>query len=561
MEMVSRTSAAASLSLWARWLMPSVADLIFVALLAVLAFTAVSMRLLGDAGIGWHIRTGQLILSTHSFPRVDPFSSSLGGQPWFAWEWLYDCIVGWLESVAGLNGVVASTALVIAFTFAWTFRLLLRRGVNLLWTLVLVLLATSAAMIHFLARPHVVSWLFTVLWFWVLESTEREPAGSWKLWLLPPLMLLWVNLHGGFLVAFVLLAIYAFGAAWQWFALDDDGDHFDRALQRIRASSRSRRLTLIALLSVAATFVNPYGFQLHVHIYRYLSNRFLMDHIDEFQSPDFHYVAQKCFAGLLLLALVGLSARPREKHRGITATYGLLLLFAVYSGLYASRNIPVSSLLLILVIGPWLSEAWPTNAIAEWIKARAGRQPAGATQSQPSTFLQRMAAIDGELRGHVWPCAAVLFVVWVAAQGGKLGATSMMDVHFNPKRFPVDAVDYIAAHHVPGPIVSTDSWGGYLIYRLYPQVPIVLDDRHDFYGEKFFQSYLKMVQVEPGWQDVLLQNHAASVVVPKNSALANILSETRGWRAIYTDDVAAVFLQDELQTGHLPPPMLQNPSH
>ncbi len=100
----------------------------------------------------------------------------MNGQPWFAWEWLYDLLVGWLETAAGLNGVVLFTALVIALVFAWTFRLLLRRGTNILVAVVLVLLAASAAMIHFLARPHVVSWLFTVAWFWILESSERVVA-------------------------------------------------------------------------------------------------------------------------------------------------------------------------------------------------------------------------------------------------------------------------------------------------------------------------------------------------------------------------------------------------
>src|SRR5271165_678461 len=147
---------------WARWVVPSVSDLFFAALLGVLVFTTVSMRLLGDAGIGWHIRTGQMILATHAIPRVDPFSATASsittGQPWFAWEWLYDVLVGWLDTAAGLNGVVLFTALVIATVFAWGVRLLLRTGTNVFVALVLVLLAASASMIHFLARPHVVSW-------------------------------------------------------------------------------------------------------------------------------------------------------------------------------------------------------------------------------------------------------------------------------------------------------------------------------------------------------------------------------------------------------------------
>jgi hypothetical protein len=547
MTIGSRTSAAGSHPAWVRWLVPSAGDVLFVALLSLLVLTPLAVRLLGDAGIGWHIRTGQLILATHEIPRADPFSpltsSAGGGQPWFAWEWLYDVVVGWLDSAAGLNGVVLFTVLMIAGLFAWTFRLLLRWGTNVLVALVLVLLAESGAMIHFLARPHVVSWVFTVAWFWILESAERRVVGSpfasspshsasprsWQLWLLPLLMVVWVNVHGGFLVGFVLLAIYWLGAVWEWFSLK--GDRFEILLQKIRAGRRAWALTFTGVVSAAATLVNPYGARLQVHIYRYLSNRFLMDHIDEFQSPNFHYVAQKCFAGLLLLSLVALAAKRREA----SASQSLVMLFAVYAGLYASRNIPVSSLLLILVIGPWLSEGMDRlrerQTLVRW------RRPAS-----PS-LLQRMKGIELSLSGHLWSVAAIVLAVWIAAEGGMLGARPLMDAHFDAKRFPVYAVDFLEKQDVQGPVVSPDYWGGYLIYRLYPRVRMVVDDRHDYYGEEFVKSYLKMMRVEPGWGDFLEQHQAHCLVVPKNSAVANILVETPGWQPIYSDDVAVVFVR------------------
>jgi hypothetical protein len=556
-------SAAKLHPAWVQWLVPSASDLIFVALLGLLVFTALSVRLLGDAGIGWHIRAGQLILDTHTIPRVDPFSATpsttTAGQPWFAWEWLYDVVVGWLDRAAGLNGVVLFTALIIAMVFSWTFRLLLRRGTNLLVALILVLLAASAAMIHFLARPHVVSWLFTVAWFWILEAAEQGRSGSdadssdfpsdvsaikaerSRLWLLPLLMLVWVNVHGGFLIGFVLLAIYWFSAAWQWSRLSEG--RFEDVLQKIRAGRRFRALTLTGILSAAATLVNPYGLELHIHIYRYLSNRFLMDHIDEFQSPNFHYVAQKCFAGLLLLTLVALTVKRRE----VGVSQGLVVLFAVYSGLYAARNIPVSSLLIILVIGPWLSDAM--RPLAERGVGIRWRGLASAP------FLRRMEAIELSLRGHLWPLAAVALTCWVAAHGGRLGPTPLMDAHFDAKRFPVAAVDYLEKQDVQGPLVSPDYWGGYLIYQLYPRVRMVVDDRHDFYGEEFLKSYLKMVHVEPGWEGFLEEHKARSVLVPRKSALANILAETSGWQAIYSDDVAVAFVQAPK------PQTLQNHSH
>ncbi len=542
MAMGSRSSDANRNPAWVRWLVPSIGDLLFVALLGLLAFTNLSLRLLGDAGIGWHIRTGQLILSTHAIPRADPFSSSMSGQPWFAWEWLYDTLAGWLDSAAGLNAVVLFTAVIIAAVFSWTFRLLVRRETNILLALVLVLLAASAAMIHFFARPHVVSWLFTVLWFWALESAEKEGKSGWQSsflpWLLPPTMLVWVNVHGGFLVGFVLLAIYWFSAAGEWgrlyFKLTEG--EFEEALQKIRTRRRLRTLTLAGILSAAMTVVNPYGFTLHIHIYRYLSNRFLMNHIDEFQSPNFHYVAQKCFAGLLMLTLVALAAKKRKP----SLSQLLVVFFAVYSGLYASRNIPVSSLLLILIIGPPLSDAM------ESLASRFGRRGAKTEPPKPShssPFLQRMKVIELSLQGHIWPMFAFVFACFVAAHGGNFGGMRLMDAHFDARRFPAAAVNYLETHNVHGPLLSPDAWGGYLIYRLYPRTKVVIDDRHDFYGETFLKSYLKMIYLEPGWDDFLNQYQPAGVIVPKDSALANMLAETAGWQPIYGDDVARVFVR------------------
>ena len=128
-------------------------------------------RLLGDAGIGWHIRNGEHILQTHSITRTDSFSVSKAGQTWYAWEWLYDAVIAGTHSSFGLNGVVFFTAFIIALTFALTLRLSLRRGADLPAAgFLLALFALGASMIHLFARPHVLSWLFAVIWFQVLDS-------------------------------------------------------------------------------------------------------------------------------------------------------------------------------------------------------------------------------------------------------------------------------------------------------------------------------------------------------------------------------------------------------
>jgi hypothetical protein len=495
--------------------MPSGADLIFVALLGALVFTPLSVRLLGDAGIGWHIRTGQQILAMHAIPRVDSFSSTMAGRPWFAWEWLYDLAVGQLEATFGLNGVVWLTAVVIATVFAWTFRLLMAGGANVLVALVLVLLAVSASMIHFLARPHVLSWLFTLAWFWILDSSERDGFDGRRLWALPPLMLVWVNVHGGFLVGFVLLGIFWLGAVWNWFRTK--GGRIEELLEKIAAGKRARQLARVGLLSVAASLVNPYGWKLYGHVYSYLSNRFLMDHIDEFQSPNFHGVAQRCFLALLLITIAVLALRGRE----LRMSEGLTVLFAVYAGLYASRNIPVSSVLLVMMVGPLVPAP-------KFIRR----------------FSQRMSGVEVALRGHVWPMVAIVVTLVIAANGGRVGSKLVMDAHFDPRRMPVEAVNYLEKHDVKGPVLTPDYWGGYLIYRLYPKTRVVVDDRHDLYGDEFFRSYLKMVHGERGWKEFLETHQTSCVLLPRDAALASLLVESEGWKSVYADDVAIAFVRD-----------------
>ena len=511
---------------WARIALPSIGDLIFIVLLGMLLCTPLSVRLLGDGGIGWHIRTGQVIAATRTIPHADSFSSTMSGQPWFAWEWLYDLAVGQLDRIAGLNGVVWLTAVTIAIVFSWTFRLLVRRHVCLLLALALVLLAASASMIHFFARPHVMSWLFTLVWFGILDATERngiaecgitQTKNHRLLWFLPLLMVVWVNVHGGFLVALALLTIYWLSAAYTWVTFSET--RWEDALSKLRAYKRTKQLFLVGVLTLLATCCNPYGLRLYAHIYQYLTNRFLIDHIDEFRSPNFHGAAERCFAALILIALVALAARRRT----LRLSEGLLVLFAVYSGLYAVRNVPVSSLLLVLVAGPLLTESMP----------QLGASISG--------FFHRMKEMELSLRGHLWPIVLSIATLGVALNGGKVGANRLMDAHFSRTRFPVEAVDHLEQGELWGPIFSPDYWGGYLIYRLYPRTQVVVDDRHDFYGESFLRDYVTMTHAERGWEKFLIEHNVCCVLAPKGSAMANILAASKDWKEIYSDDVAEAF--------------------
>jgi hypothetical protein len=505
--------------------MPSVSDLLFAALLLGFSCGALGRLLLRDGGTGWHIRNGQLMLQTHSITRVDPFSATMSGKPWYAWEWLYDAMIAAIHQGLGLNGVVFYTAAIMAATFVLVFHFVMRRGGSLPITLFMLVLSLGASAVHFLARPHVVSWLFTVIWFELLDAagSGSEPDKNRRIFFLPLLMLFWVNLHGGFLVGFALLAAYLVGGGVQYFTLPDRREAIGRWL---------KRLGLVSLLSIVASFVNPYGYRLHVHIYRYLTDRFLMNHVSEFKSPNFHGVAQQCFV-VLLLVTIGAMASARRK---LSVAHLLVILLAAYSGLYASRNLPVSSMLLVLIVAPLLSqtlaEAAENAKIAPWLRWLF---------SWLHGFGMRMEKLEMHLQGHVWMVLVFMVGLWACMHGGRIGSSQLFHAYFDDKHFPVEAAEVIAERDITEPIFCPDQWGGYLIYRLYPQTKVLVDDRHDLYGSQFFEDYEKVTLVQLGWDKVLEQKHANLVLIQRNSALETMLGQTPGWKLIHGDDTAVLF--------------------
>src|SRR5262245_51306240 len=149
-----------------------------------------------DFDFWWHLRTGRLIAETGAVPRVDPFSFTTPGRPWVAHEWLWELGVFHLYRLGGYRAAVLLSALIVTLAYVVLYRLLRHLGANEIAAAALVLWAAVLALPNLGTRPRE----FTVLFFAVfLDRLYRhrtgEPGG---LWLLPMLMALWANLHGGF---------------------------------------------------------------------------------------------------------------------------------------------------------------------------------------------------------------------------------------------------------------------------------------------------------------------------------------------------------------------------
>src|SRR5436309_1909309 len=195
-------------------LLPSLADFAFLVPIAFLFGRMDGVKtLLSDCDTGWHIRTGEWIVKNHRVPLQDIFSFSKPGAPWFAWEWLSDVLMAGLNAMGGLEAVVLASILMLALTFSALF-LLVRRKSNPLVAIMVTMLAAAASSIHFLARPHLFTLLFLVLFYAALERVREgrgRIAGIPILAAFPVITILWTNLHGGFFVGTLMIAAY--GAA------------------------------------------------------------------------------------------------------------------------------------------------------------------------------------------------------------------------------------------------------------------------------------------------------------------------------------------------------------
>src|SRR5262245_46283363 len=225
----------------------------FIDLLALFLITLITLiggrRLFVDADAATHVATGSWILEHREIPRVDPFSGTRAGTEWFAHEWLADLGSALAYRSCGWNGLVVLAGLVITLTHLLLFRFLIRRGDDVLAAFGAVVAAAAAWSSHWLARPHLLTPLLLTLCVIVLEQVVR---GAWRpraLLFLPPIALVWANVHGGFLVLFGVIACYGLGAL-------------------LSRGAPSLFLPLLGTFALAAAsvLVNPWGWRLPGHL-------------------------------------------------------------------------------------------------------------------------------------------------------------------------------------------------------------------------------------------------------------------------------------------------------
>src|SRR6202167_6058862 len=299
-------------------------------LFGLLAMTARSAT---DPDLWWHLRTGQWIVETGHVPHSDPFSFTRAGHAWVSHEWLSEVAFYELWKHRGTTALIVFAAIITAAGFMLLYLRCLPFGQKAHWAAIASAFGALASAPCWGVRPQMFTFTLVSLLLWLIEAGEYRPK---LLFWIPPLFLLWLNLHGGFALGPALLMAYGIGlivetasgkTPWQ------------------QARPILVRLLLLLLVCLALVPLNPSGAQLYLYPFATLRSPGMRSFIVEWFSPDFH---QSLYRPLLLLWLLLLTAlaTSRTRPRGRVMVPLILVAFAA---LDAVRHIPIFVLFAIPV--------------------------------------------------------------------------------------------------------------------------------------------------------------------------------------------------------------------
>jgi hypothetical protein len=475
------------------------AGLLLFGLLAMTARTAT------DPDLWWHLRTGQWIVENAQVPHVDPFSFTRAGDAWVSHEWLSEIIFYGIWRWAGWGGLIVFSSLVTTAGFMLLYS---RCPGSPPWAAVATVLGAVAAAPAWGVRPQMFTFLFTSAFLWLMERGEERPRSL--LWV-PVIFLPWLNLHAGFALGLALLMACIAGLGWEvatgetrW---TEARGHFLRLL-----------LTLFACLSLV--LLNPNGAKLYRYPLDVVRSAEMKSLIVEWFSPDFHLGRYAAFLLIFLaLPLVLAGSRSKPKSRILFPLAGTLL-----GALDAVRHIPIFVLVAIPVICAAMPTATHRGAVSEFGSARP-----------------RIRLAFG--------IAVVLLMAGFAATRWTLLARTQAQAE--AELFPHSAVEFLRCHPAPERLFSYYDWGGYAIWKLYPQYRVFVDGRADLYGtdshgKDQLRDFQTEMQLKPGWQTILDDWRIQTVLLPTPSALAQALSLQAGWRPMYRDSKAILFQRVEV---------------
>jgi hypothetical protein len=462
-----------------------------------------------DSDLFWHLATGRWI-GQHGLPAGDVFSFTAAGHAWVVHEWLADVGALSLYTVGGYPALILTGALIVAAGFGFVFALQRAAGASHDVAVVLTLVSALAASTTWGARPQVLNFLLMAALVWMLF---RYRAGRGSAMYLPPLFLLWANLHSAYVAGLGAAILFAAAETVQY-----RRSHIREATLPGGAPHRLRALWIGIGVGAVVSLLNPSTYHTLLFPLGTLSSSLIQQNIQEWASPDFHSLAGLMLALLLLVLLAGgVTGRLRADLTESVLALGFLMV-----ALVSSRHVP----LFVAAGAPLLAKAATAlerSLGRSWPSSQSPGSPGTRGMARPVAHLLVLALAGALMIGaRLLPNLSTAHTETLLATAQPLGAAAYLQVH--PARNLFNYYDF----------------GGYLIWTLQPQGGrVFIDGRVEVYGERVFADYLAVNNLQPGWEQVLARYPIDAVVMPARHPVVGLLAAS-GWRIVYQDATAAV---------------------
>lgn len=488
-----RSRASESSGRWAsalRWAL-SFPAMLGVLLVGVAFYVARQLSL--DPDVWWHIRDGETILATHHWPTTDPYSFTVHGFPWIAFEWLGDIVLATALRLGGVHGLelllfVLGSAIFLALYALGT----LSSGKSKAGFAAAVLL-TPLVTAQFNLRPQMLGYLFLILTMILVVRFRQGKIGT--LWFLPLLMMVWINSHGSWVIGMGVLFVY-------WIA-----GLFEFQLGGIEAKkwnpAERRRISLVFLISLILLLVNPYGTELLAFPFRIQAGYpVTYATIVEWFPMPFDQLVGKVFLFLVLGLIV---AQIAWRFRWRLEEFALCLLGIMTACLHIRFM-----LLFVPFFTPILA-----CVLARWVPEYSRRK---------DKYM---------LNGIIMASAAAAMFFYYPTRARLEQRVA--------QQFPVQAVAYLRDHAVPGPMFDSYGFGGYLVWS---GQRVFIDGRSEIYENgAVLQDYVQLSLLKPGGLDVLRRYRIQSCLLEPDAPLATVLTALPGWQRVYSDGTSVLFVR------------------
>lgn len=442
-----------------------------------------------DNDLWGHVLFGRDLLAAGTIPRVDSYAYTAVGQPWVNHEWLSQVLMAAVYGWAGSTGL-----LLLKFAAGVTAFLLLLSHVRHRATSPHVqgavgLLAVAVLARGFSIRPQVFTSFFVALILLLLEEYRR--GRQRVLWLFPGIFLVWVNLHGGFVLGLGILSLFA-------------------CADLVCGSERSIRPWLALSACAGMTMLNPYGWRLFLFVWHELSRP---HPISEWQPASFE-VAQ--FAFFIMLGLfLATGAFIRDWRRD-----GWHAVLALGVGVLALRHQRHTPLFALCAAAPLAAQV---DSAVGWLSRR--------TAFRFSQFSRRL------LGGTI-----VLLAVSQLVLTGLRWRSFGFQIIFDAREYPTAAVRLLQSAGVRGNLAVPLDWGEYVLWFLAPHVKVSLDGRFaTVFPERVVEDNFNFFSGAPGWRRLLEQYPTQAVLAPVGAPCP--VATLPDWQLVYRDGRTQLFVR------------------